>query len=1144
MSETSKAYVDQSYPLWLIEALGEKDDTTEETRAWSSQSRPSQSRDWEILNVKFREPVSISQVAFELLTYGCEVSLFYRNRAGKRVPVLDRSLRSISRSFSESPNTWQSYSQYVYPLVATELEIRIRRTNSSLPPTANTTIQMRNLLLKRSVQTRDDTLLGFERDTDPLGNYVTKTVKDWSPEKAVDGEDFTFWLSEPQPSPEAVVSYYLDVRDGEGREQHIDRFWLDPLYSDQHMNVYYSSDDTVGARRLSGTKVANWGSAIDAVWKDGSGMELTNTSSSYDIDVSSFGISHKQGSWFGLNWAPYFDSASPGFTQTLTLMDYQANSTKVEYNPSTRKIQASVTRADGSVVSTTSPALNFVANQSISLVAQVGLTSLSLRVKVAGSTPQKSSVALSGAVNKQSGKALHFGNVEGLISAFIFKFVESSDEELNRFLADPYLYVSPDPVLEDEQGRLPSTTLDNAIVGGDWRRTESLYGGLDSTFFTSKIWSPIWRDWVTRPGYFYLPTPVQAKYLKFEFTNLSERPYPVYDTGLETKYQSFPVSVKKMSQAIADTITTRRETTVSTKVKTTVDVSRDGVAQSSRTTTSNSLTRSISSSSTTSFTERDPLFEISVGNGEISTVPKLFDQPLSKSVQVEIGNRLLTKSTALNTSTSSQTYTKVTNSQRTITEYVAHDAFYTVVRGDWLIKIGSRYDVEWRAIYEANKKLIDSHPGVARLPKRSEGWWIFPGQRLRIPGAIMEEVTRVVGSIERRKTNAVTTVTRRDDLSVTGRTVTTTTRERFTGTSVHRYEIKKARRDVALAYFAGLREIKVFRANWSADKDDPEYVVYGFAPADFTYHGVKPDEYNTLRRDPSVTAPLDGHAPGHVTSKVYPSFSKFQRVEIDANARPFTEVRVDRRAGVDLILESESNNAGDGLTQTSLVNSTEVSAGLYSVTANPLYYAEIVEVSPGLWTIREPSSGMASVEKDLLYQGSISQKISRYSGTIPVSLSSMSFDVDNLSVGYASVTYYAEKLDPTSRLKLIVARDGVELFSEEITNPTLGRWATYTTRLEKPAGNLKNLSVTLTIAGSGQAEVYVGRLSYSYSTIYYYVSNDSGSTWHDATTIVNRPRSGLVFPTPNRFLKFRVQMLSDRDYVYGIKLRPHYLPEV
>lgn len=74
--------------------------------------------------------------------------------------------------------------------------------------------------------------------------------------------------------------------------------------------------------------------------------------------------------------------------------------------------------------------------------------------------------------------------------------------------------------------------------------------------------------------------------------------------------------------------------------------------------------------------------------------------------------------------------TKTTTSKKPSKQY-----YYTVRKGDYLIKIGKKFGVDWRKILTANQAVIDQglidHPGV---PGRPDGWWIFPGQKLKIPG--------------------------------------------------------------------------------------------------------------------------------------------------------------------------------------------------------------------------------------------------------------------------------------------------------------------------------------------------------------------------------------------------------------------------
>ena len=55
------------------------------------------------------------------------------------------------------------------------------------------------------------------------------------------------------------------------------------------------------------------------------------------------------------------------------------------------------------------------------------------------------------------------------------------------------------------------------------------------THYEDKQWPPIWRDYVARKGMMSLPQALPMKYIKLEFTNLSEEPYPIYESGIEVR---------------------------------------------------------------------------------------------------------------------------------------------------------------------------------------------------------------------------------------------------------------------------------------------------------------------------------------------------------------------------------------------------------------------------------------------------------------------------------------------------------------------------------------------------------------------------------------------------------------------------------
>ena len=111
---------------------------------------------------------------------------------------------------------------------------------------------------------------------------------------------------------------------------------------------------------------------------------------------------------------------------------------------------------------------------------------------------------------------------------------------------------------------------------------------------------------------------------------------------------------------------------------------------------------------------------------------------------------------------------------------------------------------------------------------------------------------------------------------VTKETTTLTTRERFTTTSVHRYDIKTVKRDVELGYFAGIKELKVFRADWLSNADLTAYRVEDYSTGEFTLT-------NCQKGEGVVTAT---RADATVVSEIFPSISRYTQVGLQVVDRP------------------------------------------------------------------------------------------------------------------------------------------------------------------------------------------------------------------------------------------------------------------
>src|SRR5262249_14242195 len=57
-----------------------------------------------------------------------------------------------------------------------------------------------------------------------------KPVHQWQPEQAIDGDENTFWESGGAATPDAHEWLIVDVRDGDGNAQRIDKIRIDPVW--------------------------------------------------------------------------------------------------------------------------------------------------------------------------------------------------------------------------------------------------------------------------------------------------------------------------------------------------------------------------------------------------------------------------------------------------------------------------------------------------------------------------------------------------------------------------------------------------------------------------------------------------------------------------------------------------------------------------------------------------------------------------------------------------------------------------------------------------------------------------------------------------------------------------------------------------
>jgi len=753
---------------------------------WRSLSRPMSSGQWEILKVNFRQAVLITDISFQTLRISHDYNFFYTNRNNLLIPVVlsdnsffegtiltgDDFIQNGANADLTKDTAWEKIDRKLYPIVAKSIEIRMRRkADTQLTTDSTYRLGIRKLTLRRTIATEQNKYLSITDSIDAVGNFVTKTFLDWEPEKGADGLDTTFWKSAPQPSPNAVVSYYLDVRDQNGDASAVDKIWIDPVYSGQQINLYTSNDDTESTSTLSTVAIAPT-TSVNVDWVLDAGTILTDPAADLRYDGTRTAMVQGEDYWMALAFNLAFDSSA---TVGSDLNMFVWDNISIVYKDATKKIVFTV-----GTLSLTTAALSFSAGDRIIVILQVrSLNDASPGIEsyVYHGTSQASHLTVAGNTGSTNFDAsVKFAYVDGNLTQVIIKRGVPTATDISQFVASPETYTSPDPVVNNGD-IITSTTLDRAVFGGNFHASRLVFAGSSFHRFAGKTWSPIWANYLSQKGYLILPQQMSVKYIKIEFTKLTPEPYPVVDPNIEVSYREFPISFSR------DTIFTKN-----TYTATSLD-SRMGVeTQIDPNAVADKYGLSYGPLDTTNVKD----VQIQVGDAVYTSTPHTFDSPVTNVTNVEPASSV-----------------NLLNAVQPESMTVVQAQSVPVVKGDTLIGIAAKYGIpDWHTILNLNIDLLNANVTRAvnaGYPRHTAGWWIFPGQKLRISTAQTQEWTKTT--------------------TVTESTTRSTVNNKFTITSVHEYDIKTVKRDAAIAYFAGLKEVVVYREDFTQAADSDKFEV-------------------------------------------------------------------------------------------------------------------------------------------------------------------------------------------------------------------------------------------------------------------------------------------------------------------------------
>ncbi|QZE10480.1 minor tail protein [Mycobacterium phage ScoobyDoobyDoo] len=817
MADQQKYYFDFHFPLKVVQLILQlifgKGGTDAQivdpaTREWFSQPRPGMDTGTEVITTTFKLPLSISELSTEILRVPCLVEFYYQDRNNNWRPVLDMTRLPVRINVARSDaRSFYKFTSKVYPIVAKQLQIRVTRTNDPTMEGTPYVVGLRNTLIRRNVYDRAQGQQYFEEEQDVLGNVVSKYIKDWDASRAADDDPYTFWKSAPMPDPSAVANLFLDLRGDDGEPRSVDKFYIDPVYTGQHLNLYYSNDDTVGTRKLNPVSMRP-DEDENTDWRLGRGRWDISSSvqNSYYRWTMNLGPQVAQNAWIGIEWTPDFDAAD-GPPQNPVL--YRVTDADGKWQPTVEYDvgagEFTLQFDDGTDTRTYSAPLTSVFKAGDLLRIMVGWRYAPDTVYISVVDRRGNEVARleENPTTLPQQYSLdgtsEMWNFRGLVTALIVK-LESYVDQRDAFMVSPTYYVDPDPVIPDPAtGTIPSTSLDNAVYAVSWVAQEHGSGGASETAYEDKEWTPVWRNYVVEKGMLFLPQAISAKYWKFEFSQLTEQPYPIYESDIEVRYKVFPTSVVQSSS-----LGPRLYTGEGGFLGLGTFISINGV-RNVNWLNPLSVLNAVGSVLTTQY----DTVQINSGNGYISeTMPNGYDLDLSKSQRIEAGSQYVYRREAL------QPY------------ILAEDQYVTTIKAEGLQKLATYTDVPWVDIEQANPGAITHVRSLGALPIRGTDWWIYPGQQLKIPAYVMKKLT--------------------DTSTVTERKLTLERRVRFNTQSVHRYDYRTLKRDAAIAYFAGVREIIPFTSTFIAGEDKPY----------FDFPTYDPDQFVTQHIDRLDTGPI------------------------------------------------------------------------------------------------------------------------------------------------------------------------------------------------------------------------------------------------------------------------------------------------
>jgi hypothetical protein len=488
--------------------------------------------------------------------------------------------------FHNGSDHWLSYDLQIQPVETSRLRVILNRGTGGIPPYDYQNrelfypLAVRNLNVGYRVRDKSNipytpksTTVPFEREaftatTDMLGSSVLFNVRENLATDLLRGGQ---WKCEPQPVNYAVVPLYVDTRDPEGKAQVIDRFYLDPLYPNVNVNLYYSNDDPAIKSEANDQIIAfpagqPFGAALPTPRTTGLGFPDEISYVQIDNNILLWDPANTPW-WMGLVIRPFFDSLSEdseGNSDGTVHYLFSASAITCYYANSTIYLVSGDTFV--------SVPVKFAANSAITLILNGGPGSLGLFVHDEGGYKFDVAPADNSRVNRP--QFLRFaaeggdevgshGNFE--LQGCVLNTSIIDEQTRYDFVAKPDSFLIKPKVATPGQDRTDGALLrfhPDFLTSYNGTNPIGFVGGPGNAY-DGLVWTPINRDYKLRKGFFQIH-PTKAKVWKFEFTNLSPQHFSSYvpiNRKIKLYTQETLVSYRRMLAQVAGNIPSSGEKT-------------------------------------------------------------------------------------------------------------------------------------------------------------------------------------------------------------------------------------------------------------------------------------------------------------------------------------------------------------------------------------------------------------------------------------------------------------------------------------------------------------------------------------------------------------------------------------------------------